>query len=1092
MWAKFSNVLKHRPGTPALSEQDDEPDVLGSVYEQHPNLSVFHEPSEVPFPSPSPPASPSLTGQKNVFKRPKPRIDTLTEPATSSPVISPLNLPKKVKSSLQTLSSELTQRPLQEKAPNTPSDSKFSSLRSIDSMRIPQEKPPITPTADAKFSSLRSILRDSNTPASGRSVRFFSRDAYKTITPDVSATSSEPEEMSFAARLQRAKVQSRRPAQELFSAPTTPSLLTEMPPPNISNIFELSNEVEPPVIPSGTKTPLLDSAFELAEEEADATANVKEEDDRLPMPLSEALPALPQVQHDRSHSFSFGQTVFRSLNSDDSSTYSVKANRGRAVSDTVFHALPPPPLADKGPPEADINDTSGAMIVYASPKEKDPFAANATTYYTPGTMLPPTPPQMPKEKHGRTPSREEDLIWSLRTQLALQSELCVQFEVDLGARDELVRVLNSRLEESERECERRKGVVKNWRKRVSELERAVRGLQEEVDRSREESMDRSMMDEASGQALHQLHRRIESLERERADGDRREQEMREELEARVYELQEVRDELARRDESEQELKAGIRAAKEEMEQMGELTGNHEAIARQIHLNEEAERQRAAAEVAWDEERQKLLSDNESLRSEHISLQAQVTELREEVVRKDAEIGMLKAEVEAQWKHTETGSEKLQHLVQERDELKAEVDALNERISGMEEDWSQGENKKVELENEIQEVWAAKEDLERERTELEDQIRAEHEHSEHLTQALQEGEDRVATLEQERQYALDRAARFEAQIKQRDADAAELSQRAIACEQDAEEAQEEISRLKREHARIVNEQSRTLQDVVAREVEARAGLEAVVREKAEADVHISTMKERLTALQEETERLRRQVHALQQESADKEVKLVNLAKQRQQDKDDINGLNIALDSKQQELELLKRRMSVRGTAGSTPAAASKVPHQRRESSIFGTPSVGGSRPSSALSDTVGTGRDRKSTDTPSTITKAALVKSARTNGMSAPTHAAKRSLEGAMGPPPAMSRSSSTSGTATPTRIPSSSATPRASGAPSAYQKSVTPATQRRMSASQLDPSRLRSTLGSREPLSSASEADEKEKENTAPTAKARRMSLVAA
>lgn len=759
MWAKFSNVLKHRPGTPALSEQDDEPDVLGSVYEQHPNLSVFHESSEVPFPSPSPPASPSLTGQKNVFKRPKPRIDTTTEPATSSPVISPLNLPKKVKSSLQTLSSgrhadslvgkrtdevlvsdlslhrpslESTQRPLQEKAPNTPSDSKFSSLRSIvrpslelaptqrpsqDSMRIPQEKPPITPTADAKFSSLRSILRDSNTPASGRSVRFFSRDAYKTITPDVSATSSEPEEMSFAARLQRAKVQSRRPAQELFSAPTTPSLLTEMPPPNISNIFELSNEAEPPVIPSGTKTPLLDSAFELAEEEADATANVKEEDDRLPMPLSEALPALPQVQHDRSHSFSFGQTVFRSLNSDDSSESSVKANRGRAASDTVFHALPPPPLADKGPPEADINDTSGAMIVYASPKEKDPFAANATTYYTPGTMLPPTPPQMPKEKHGRTPSREEDLIWSLRTQLALQSELCVQFEVDLGARDELVRVLNSRLEESERECERRKGVVKNWRKRVSELERAVRGLQEEVDRSREESMDRSMMDEASGQALHQLHRRIESLERERADGDRREQEMREELEARVYELQEVRDELARRDESEQELKAGIRAAKEEMEQMGELTGNHEAIARQIHLNEEAERQRAAAEVAWDEERQKLLSDNESLRSEHISLQAQVTELREEVVRKDAEIGMLKAEVEAQWKHTETGSEKLQHLVQERDELKAEVDALNERISGMEEDWSQGENKKVELENEIQELWAAKEDLERERTEV---------------------------------------------------------------------------------------------------------------------------------------------------------------------------------------------------------------------------------------------------------------------------------------------------------------------------------------------------------------------------------------
>ena len=110
-------------------------------------------------------------------------------------------------------------------------------------------------------------------------------------------------------------------------------------------------------------------------------------------------------------------------------------------------------------------------------------------------------------------------------------------------------------------------------------------------------------------------------------------------------------------------------------------------------------------------------------------------------------------------------------------------------------------------------------------------------------------------------------------------------------------------MKREHARIVNEQSRTLQDVVAREVEARAAMEAMVREKAENEVQAASLKERVSALTAEVERLRRQVHELQQESADKEVKLVQLQKQRSQDKEDINGLNIALDSKQQELELV---------------------------------------------------------------------------------------------------------------------------------------------------------------------------------------------
>jgi len=164
------------------------------------------------------------------------------------------------------------------------------------------------------------------------------------------------------------------------------------------------------------------------------------------------------------------------------------------------------------------------------------------------------------------------------------------------------------------------------------------------------------------------------------------------------------------------------------------------------------------------------------------------------------------------------------------------------------------------------------------------------------------------------------------------------------------------------------------------------------------------------LQEELERLRRQVHDLQQESADKEVRLTQFGKWRDQDKEDIKGLNIALDSKQQELELLKRKMGVRGTAGSTPAPAKK-----RESSMFGTPTI--IRPPSALSDSKEGTNNKKVLDTPSSVAPKTLAKSVRMNGpgpLSASSTKSVRQVEGSMGPPPT-ARGARPSVPATPSR-----------------------------------------------------------------------------
>ena len=175
------------------------------------------------------------------------------------------------------------------------------------------------------------------------------------------------------------------------------------------------------------------------------------------------------------------------------------------------------------------------------------------------------------------------------------------------------------------------------------------------------------------------------------------------------------------------------------------------------------------------------------------------------------------------------------------------------------------------------------------------------------------------------------------------------------------------------------------------------------------------------------------------------------------------------------------MNVRGTAGGTPASTAKVPATRRESSIFGTPSVA-TRPPSALSDTGSTTRDRRMSEAPSTITKPALLKSIRANGSTAASgsHTAKRSIDGAMGPPPSFGRSQSATA-ATPTRIPSG---PSARATPSTI-KAV--ANTRRMSASILDSSKLRQSTSSQERLQklerlpSVSSASEPEKENSAPS-----------
>ncbi|KAH9953276.1 hypothetical protein BC827DRAFT_1159336 [Russula dissimulans] len=71
------------------------------------------------------------------------------------------------------------------------SRSDSATLALMDAMRPSIESTRPETLMDGGYGSLRSILRDRNTPATGQSVRFFSRDAYRIMTPEGSAMSEQ-------------------------------------------------------------------------------------------------------------------------------------------------------------------------------------------------------------------------------------------------------------------------------------------------------------------------------------------------------------------------------------------------------------------------------------------------------------------------------------------------------------------------------------------------------------------------------------------------------------------------------------------------------------------------------------------------------------------------------------------------------------------------------------------------------------------------------------------------------------------------------------------------------------------------------------
>ncbi|KAJ7632255.1 hypothetical protein FB45DRAFT_1057378 [Roridomyces roridus] len=625
---------------------------------------------------------------------------------------------KKVKSLTLTNNSQLTlntqelsrcssQEVLNTSRPKASRRASFNILTrrpSIDALRAPPETPrspvihiPSSRSRAATFgsASVRSILREPNTPTTmlqAKNVRFESHQP-------VISSSTPPEETllpgsgrsgsinSLTPRFGSSQRRSRRPSVAEIFAPLESPVDT---PPQLTEFFQQLDAMRDPL-------------------------------DGLP----ESLTSTPHKGEDRktdssnsSPNVRFGQTVFHAIETSSkrssdgtssgfsditSASSSPSVGRSRSYSDTTF--MSPPKASESAPSSAPVPKGSTGP---------DPFSTHATTYYTPQMMIPATPPHgTSPRRHARRASKEENLIFGLQNQLALKNEMFGQLEADLAARGELVDILGKKLAAAEEEDAKKRKYLRAWKKRVGELEQTCRNLEEEAENSRAESMERSVMDEASSEALRMLHRQISGLERERDGMKKTEVVLRQEL-GRLETL------------ASEHRSAASRLRRESLTSVEALT----AIEQQ---RDEEIRRHKDVEAAWQVERDGLLAALEQLRAR----EGEVAALKSHLVDAEEQAGKTTAFLKA----AEAGK---CALAMERDFQKMQSAKLQEKVVAAEGSCSRSERRVLELEDELQKV---RDSQETERDLLTKRIRGEEDRADVVTRKLAASEARVVELDQ---------------------------------------------------------------------------------------------------------------------------------------------------------------------------------------------------------------------------------------------------------------------------------------------------------------------------------------------------------
>ncbi|CAE6415275.1 unnamed protein product [Rhizoctonia solani] len=278
------------------------------------------------------------------------------------------------------------------------------------------------------------------------------------------------------------------------------------------------------------------------------------------------------------------------------------------------------------------------------------------------------------------------------------------------------------------------------------------------------------------------------------------------------------------------------------------------------------------------------------------------------------------------------------LEQERNQFLGEVERTEKQLRDLEARCVRAENDRVEvvrdraeIEDEMERIRVELEDMrherglvEQERNALAEELTSEQDAHAALVNEHNRVAARLDDLDREHQSTLDTVRRLERIVQARNT---ELAQTEESIRTQALEAEQ-----LRSHTRELERIKTQRDDALQAESLLRAQLEDTQKQRTAETAELSKLRERLKALVDETARSQRRVNELMTESADKEVRIVQLSKARAQDIEDKEGLNVALQSKQQELELIKRKLGVRGTAGATPAPSrmQRGSYSRRES------------------------------------------------------------------------------------------------------------------------------------------------------------------
>ncbi|KAF8747106.1 hypothetical protein RHS01_11444 [Rhizoctonia solani] len=445
-----------------------------------------------------------------------------------------------------------------------------------------------------------------------------------------------------------------------------------------------------------------------------------------------------------------------------------------------------------------------------------------------------------------------------------------------------------------RQLEEYKAEVESQWKYAEQADATIKALEADVNRLNKELENARKAGRRSPQSDEGWKRKEAEWERQRAEWERAKAESQAGEQARQEDMQ-----------------AEIDALKEDMDGLA-----YERDAYQAELNE--------AEMKRMEEDMAILADRaQHAEEKYISTQNELRTTQSKLVEQQDQIKV--------YENSNQGPKQLQgdlgdlraerkNLENERNQLLENIELTEKQMRDLEARCVRAENDRAEL---VQDRAEIEDEMERMRVELEDarhergsleqkcdslaqQLSSEQAARSSVAKEHQRVITRLEDLDREHQSSLDTIRRLERIVQARNT---ELAQTEESIRTQALEA-EQLRSHRRELERIKVQRDDALQ----------------------AESQLRKQLDDAQKLLDESTRTQRRVSELMTESADKEVRIVQLSKARAQDLEDKEGLNVALQSKQQELELIKRKLGVRGTAGATPAPSrmNKGSYSRRES------------------------------------------------------------------------------------------------------------------------------------------------------------------